>query len=169
MKKLIFIFSMLLVCSISFAQEANTKTDAVEIVEGLNEKGEPIKGTQVDETENEKAATETADIEVLQEETGLVQSILSWIAKNWQVLLSGVLPFLWLVARLTPTEKDNDLLRILQSWLDILIPNFKKSGGTFAAYREKEKAPTLAYVKPRPECDEKDCCKSDGECTKEIK
>jgi hypothetical protein len=54
-----------------------------------------------------------------------------FIARNWDSLLFGLLAFYELVARLTPTEKDNTFVKILGSILNAIVPNFKKGGGIF--------------------------------------
>ena len=54
-----------------------------------------------------------------------------FIRHNWDSLLFGLLTFYELVARLTPTIKDNTIVKILSSFLNALVPNFKKGGGSF--------------------------------------
>ena len=54
-----------------------------------------------------------------------------FIGRNWDSLLFGLLAFYELVSRLTPTEKDNTIVRILTSILNAVVPNFKKGGGIF--------------------------------------
>jgi hypothetical protein len=50
---------------------------------------------------------------------------------NWGALLMGILGFIDLVARLTPTEKDNSIVNFLMTLFNAIIPNFKKGGGSF--------------------------------------
>ncbi len=50
---------------------------------------------------------------------------------NWGALLMGILGFIDLVARLTPTEKDNSIVNFLMTLFKAIIPNFKKGGGSF--------------------------------------
>jgi len=50
---------------------------------------------------------------------------------NWGALLMGLLGFADMVARLTPTEKDNSIINFLITILNAIIPNLKKGGGTF--------------------------------------
>lgn len=52
-----------------------------------------------------------------------------FISANWGKLLIGLLSFYDLVARLTPTEKDNTIVTFLTRLLDAVIPNKKKGGG----------------------------------------
>lgn len=142
MKSLIFIFSMLFLFNISFAQDAKIATP--EQVETAVDTAEQI-GSDV----TEQTKTPAIEIVEVQEEPTTFQKIISWLKDNWQIVTTTLFPLLWLIARLTPSEKDNDLLRIIQSWLDAIIPNLKKGGGSFAAYREKEKAPAMAYTKKK--------------------
>ncbi len=72
-----------------------------------------------------------------------------WILQNKEASVGLLLLVLDALVRLTPTEKDNNLLRLLQSWLDKLVPNRKKGGGQFAAFHEPDDAPALAAVVPK--------------------
>lgn len=53
------------------------------------------------------------------------------LKENWMVVLAGLLGFVDIIVRLTPTEKDNSILNKLYKILDFLIPNFKAGGGKF--------------------------------------
>jgi hypothetical protein len=55
----------------------------------------------------------------------------SFIGRNWDSLLFGLLAFYEMVSWLTPTEKDNTFVRILSTVLNAIVPNFKKGGGIF--------------------------------------
>jgi hypothetical protein len=70
----------------------------------------------------------------------------SWLLANKEAAIGLLLLVLDALVRLTPTEKDNNLLRLVQSWIDKLIPNYRKGGGKFAAFKEPDDAPALAAV-----------------------
>lgn len=55
----------------------------------------------------------------------------NFFSDNWGALLMGILGFIDLVARLTPSEKDNSIVNFLMTLLNAIIPNFKKGGGSF--------------------------------------
>ncbi|MDP3643088.1 MAG: hypothetical protein Q8S54_07845 [Bacteroidota bacterium] len=55
----------------------------------------------------------------------------NFFSDNWGALLMGLLGFVDLVARLTPSEKDNSIINFLMTLLNAIIPNFKKGGGNF--------------------------------------
>jgi hypothetical protein len=55
----------------------------------------------------------------------------NFFSDNWGALLMGLFGFVELVARLTPTEKDNSIVNFLLTLLNAIIPNFKKGGGSF--------------------------------------
>ncbi|MBA4410854.1 MAG: hypothetical protein Q8S54_00630 [Bacteroidota bacterium] len=55
----------------------------------------------------------------------------NFFSDNWGALVLGLLGFVDLVARLTPTEKDNSIVNFLMSIFNALIPNLKKGGGSF--------------------------------------
>ena len=55
----------------------------------------------------------------------------NFFTNNWGALLMGLLGFADLVARLTPSVKDNSILNFLSSVLNAIIPNLKKGGGQF--------------------------------------
>lgn len=70
---------------------------------------------------------------------------LAWafLVENWYIL---ILPLLEIIVRLIPGEKDNNILRIIQSWLDKIIPNNRAGGGRFVAFEDRESAPKLGLV-----------------------
>lgn len=78
-----------------------------------------------------------------------VNPLWDFLKKNWEQLLLGFLALFEIVVRLTPTEKDNNLLRWLQSILDALIPNRAKDGGRFVAFDDPESAPRGRVVIPK--------------------
>jgi len=55
----------------------------------------------------------------------------NFFTNNWVALLMGLLGFADLVARLTPSVKDNSILNFLSTILNAIIPNLKKGGGNF--------------------------------------
>lgn len=55
----------------------------------------------------------------------------SFLRENWGALMLGLLGFYDLVARLTPSNKDNSIVSFLTKVLNVVIPNFKKGGGIF--------------------------------------
>lgn len=97
------------------------------------------------------AYTQTPDSVIVTEtpaKPGIMQYV-KWIWENWEAIISallGVIAALDVLLRLTPTEKDNNVLRIIQSWLDRLIPNRRKEGGNFVAFSDPEDAPAAGYV-----------------------
>lgn len=79
---------------------------------------------------------------------------LQWVYDNYQAFAGMIVLLIMFyepIARLTPTEKDNNLLRTIQSWLDALLPNRKKGGGTFNAYRTRNDAPRAGFVPEQKE------------------
>lgn len=66
----------------------------------------------------ESAITETSD-----------GSVGGFLSANWGKLVLGLLSFYEMVARMTPTEKDNTIVTFLSRLLDVVIPNKKKGGG----------------------------------------
>jgi len=55
----------------------------------------------------------------------------NFFTNNWIALLGGILVFIELIVRLTPSEKDNSIFNWLAALINALIPNLKKGGGTF--------------------------------------
>ena len=55
----------------------------------------------------------------------------NFFTDNWGALVIGLLGFFDVVARLTPTEKDNSIVNFLLSFFNAIIPNLKKGGGRF--------------------------------------
>ena len=77
-------------------------------------------------------AQEEGGVQAEPEQTNVGQeSAGNFFSDNWGALLMGILGFIDLVARLTPTEKDNSIVNFLMTLLNSIIPNLKKGGGSF--------------------------------------
>ena len=77
-------------------------------------------------------AQEEGGVQAEPEQTNLGQeSASNFFSDNWGALLMGILGFIDLVARLTPTEKDNSIVNFLLTLFNAIIPNFRKGGGSF--------------------------------------
>ena len=77
-------------------------------------------------------AQEEGSVQVEPEQTNVGQETTgNFFSDNWGALLMGILGFIDLVARLTPTEKDNSIVNFLMTLLNSIIPNLKKGGGSF--------------------------------------
>lgn len=55
----------------------------------------------------------------------------NFFLENWVALLFGLMGFIELIVRLTPSEKDNSIFNWIFTLLNALLPNLKKGGGTF--------------------------------------
>ncbi len=55
----------------------------------------------------------------------------AWLRKNWIALVGGLLALWEVIARLTPTERDNTVLAWVQRLLSVFVPNRKSGGGRF--------------------------------------
>ena len=55
----------------------------------------------------------------------------NFFLRNWGILSVSFLAFCDVVARLTPTAKDNSIVNLLVTILNAIIPNFRKGGGRF--------------------------------------
>ena len=53
----------------------------------------------------------------------------NFFLNNWGALLMGLLGFSDLIARLTPSAKDNSIINFISSVINAVIPNLKKGGG----------------------------------------
>lgn len=53
------------------------------------------------------------------------------LTDNWGVIVLGLLTFAETIVRLTPTQKDNTILKFLVSIFNAVVPNKKKGGGVF--------------------------------------
>lgn len=75
---------------------------------------------------------EEGGAQVTPEQTNVEQEkAKNFLTDNWGALLLGLLGFLDLVVRLTPTEKDNSIVNFLLTVFNAIIPNFRKGGGSF--------------------------------------
>lgn len=55
---------------------------------------------------------------------------IKFFTEHWVALLVGLLAFIEVIVRCTPTEKDNTIFAIIKRIIDLFIPNRKKSGGS---------------------------------------
>ena len=55
----------------------------------------------------------------------------NFFLRNWGILSVSFLAFCDVVARLTPSAKDNSIVNLLVTILNAIIPNFRKGGGRF--------------------------------------
>ena len=77
-------------------------------------------------------AQEEGGVQSESEQTNVGQETIgNFFSDNWGALVMGILGFVDLVARLTPTEKDNSIVNFLMTLFNAIIPNFKKGGGSF--------------------------------------
>ncbi len=77
-------------------------------------------------------AQEEGGVQAAPEQTNVGQETAgNFFSENWGTLILGLLGFFDLVARLTPTEKDNSIVNFLMSLFNAIIPNLKKGGGSF--------------------------------------
>ena len=81
---------------------------------------------------------EEGGVQSIPEQTNVDQKLVpklveggNFFSDNWGALLMGILGFIDLVARLTPSEKDNSIVNFLLTLFNAIIPNFKKGGGSF--------------------------------------
>ena len=82
--------------------------------------------------EPEASTREEGGAQVTPEQTNVEkQTYGNFFSENWGALLLGLLGFFDLVARLTPTEKDNSIVNFLLTVFNAIIPNFRKGGGSF--------------------------------------
>ncbi|HAQ21746.1 MAG TPA: hypothetical protein DCR40_21325 [Prolixibacteraceae bacterium] len=75
---------------------------------------------------------EEGGIQAEPEQTNVEEEVSeNFLLDNWGALLMGLLGSIDLVARLTPTEKDNSIVNFLMTLFNAIIPNFRKGGGSF--------------------------------------
>ena len=51
-----------------------------------------------------------------------------FLIENWYSILIGLVPVVWIVVRLTPTEKDDKIWGFIAKMIN-MIPDNKKGGG----------------------------------------
>jgi hypothetical protein len=56
--------------------------------------------------------------------------MLELLKENYIPLLAGLIAFAEVIVRITPSEKDNSILKKITDILFFFIPNLKKGGGT---------------------------------------
>ncbi len=55
-----------------------------------------------------------------------MREIIDFIKENWGLLSSGSFGLLWVIVRLTPSKKDDRILKFLQRFFNFFIPDRKK-------------------------------------------
>lgn len=56
--------------------------------------------------------------------------MIEFLKENWgTILFSVVIPLAWAVVRLTPTEKDDKILKTIVGIINFILPDRKKGGG----------------------------------------
>lgn len=55
--------------------------------------------------------------------------MIEFIKNYWHPLTEGVIALTWVIVRLTPTNKDNNVFRIVVNILSVVFPNNRKGGG----------------------------------------
>jgi len=77
---------------------------------------------------------------------GKKTTVIEFLKREWANILLWFIPLLWFIVRLTPTKKDDDIVKIVLSWLDAIVPNRKADGGVHATYTDASTAPKIAFV-----------------------
>ena len=57
--------------------------------------------------------------------------VMYFLKNNVAELALGLLAFLKIIVNLTPTETDNKIFGLLDSFINWIVPNFKAGGGKF--------------------------------------
>lgn len=72
------------------------------------------------------------DVGVVEETpVGIAEPSTNFLLENWGALLLGLLAFIELIVRLTPTQKDNSIFNWIVTLINAILPNLKKGGGTY--------------------------------------
>ena len=103
----------------------------------VNEKGDTITQNVDQETdqgifvksEDQVYGDQEFVIAQVPEQGNTIAQIWEWIKANLWPLLIGLLGFVEVVVRLTPTQKDDAWFEWLKNIIDALIPNMRKGGG----------------------------------------
>lgn len=59
-------------------------------------------------------------------------SVGDFMLSNWEVLLFALLALVKVIVNLTPSDKDNRVFTLLDNFINWLVPNLRKGGGTHA-------------------------------------
>ncbi len=55
-----------------------------------------------------------------------MQEIFDFIKQHWAALSAGLFGLIWVIVRLTPSEKDDQILRFIQNLFNFFIPDRRK-------------------------------------------
>ena len=70
---------------------------------------------------------------------------MKFILEHWQAIGSALMPIAWSIVRLTPSKKDDVILKLIVKLIEI-VPDKKKGGGLFKrkkAVEDKEPVPKM--------------------------
>ena len=77
---------------------------------------------------------DAGDVQIAFEQTNIGNKVSgNFFSENWGTMVIGLLGFFDLLARLTPTTRDNSIVNFLSAVINAIIPNFKKGGGVFTS------------------------------------
>ena len=55
--------------------------------------------------------------------------MIAFIVANYSWLIPMIISIAWIIVRLTPTKKDDNILRIIVKIINVIVPDMKKGGG----------------------------------------
>ena len=56
--------------------------------------------------------------------------MIEFLKENWMPLVGALIAFAEVIVRLTPSEKDNSVLKKILDILFFFVPNLRQGGGT---------------------------------------
>jgi len=119
--KMLLAFLLLLGIS-SFVQEKTT-AQITKVQAAL-----PADGSDIQSAKAKLSGDVQVDFAPETDQTIISKSI---IVENWGILSLGLMSFIEIIVRLTPSEKDNSIFNFVSKILNALVPNRRKAGGTF--------------------------------------
>lgn len=55
-----------------------------------------------------------------------MRDVIEFLREHWGALSAGAFGLVWAIVRLTPSEKDDRILKFIERFLQFLIPDRKK-------------------------------------------
>ena len=55
--------------------------------------------------------------------------MMEFIKEHWHPLTEGLIGLTWIIVRLTPTQKDNNIFTVVVNILGVVFPNNRRGGG----------------------------------------
>lgn len=131
-----FLIALLTSCTPAVAQDAPDQTETIEQQDlqltPLLAFQRPADKADADQAGAELSENDVPGLDPVPEETTFWEDLWAWLRANWVAALLGLIGIIEIIVNLTPTERDNAWFKWLRDFVNTILPNRAKGGGTHA-------------------------------------